>query len=161
MPEWYEAIAVWQLAIPTVLGIFMFIITKSMHDSQKERNKTDALFKVFSLLSSHEIRKARTTIHHHNIDRTQPLSKETINEIPDEIDLVLASFDQVCILVLKGKVDYELFFELYGQMVVRDFMRLKNIIDEKQKPNPKTLKHFTDLKNEFEGRTDLGEVKLY
>ena len=160
MVEWYESIELWQIAIPAIIGIFMFVITYHMWNSQKSKNKTDALFKVFSLLSSPEIRQAREKIHKHG-KPTEPLPLTAASEIPNDVDLVLASLDQVSILVLKKIVDYELFFEIYGQLVVRDYMRLENVINEKRDKNALTLQHFKDLKEEFEGRTDLGEVKLY
>ena len=162
MAEWYESVEIWGMIISAILGISMFIITMILYSTQKSKNKTEALFKVFSLLASSDVMTARRTIHHHNkFDKTKPLELESISAIQDECDLVLSSYDQVSILVLKGMVDYELFFELYGQRVVRDYMRLQKEIKRRQDDNPKTLKHYTDLKNKFEVRTDLGEVKLY
>ncbi len=73
----------------------------------------------------------------------------------------LSSFDQVSILGLKGKVDTKLFFELCGQMAVRDYMRLEKIIKLKIDDNPKNLHHFKTLRDQFSQRTDLRKVVLY
>jgi hypothetical protein len=129
MGEWYESVELWGVVISAIIGISMFIITRNMNNNQKSKNETEALFKVFSLLSSPDVRGARRTIHHHNkFDKTKPLELESIPVIQDECDLVLSSYDQVSILVLKKIVNYELFFELYGQMAVRDYMRLQKEI---------------------------------
>lgn len=70
--------------------------------------------------------------------------------VENDADFVLSSFDQVSAIVLNGLLDKDLFFDTYGNMIVRDWKTLKDEIEFRQSKNKKTLRHFTSLKEEFE-----------
>lgn len=58
--------------------------------------------------------------------------------------------DQVSATVLNGLLDKDLFFDTYGEMIVREWKTFKDEIAYRQSKNKKTLRHFTALKNDFE-----------
>lgn len=127
---------------------------------------TTTLFKVFELLSSPEIRKARNMLYDEYwkfIDDKKIANLDNAkDEIKHQVDQVLSSFDQVSGLVLNGLLDKEIFFGLYGELIVRDWNALSETIKSRQKDNPKTLYHFTTLAAEFDQRiTNKSRVQPY
>ena len=113
--------------------------------------QTSSLFKVFDLLSSPDIRKSRKLVHEKYCkmkDEEKKIFRGT--EVENDADKVLSAFDQISATVLNGLLDRDLFFDTYGEMIVRDWKTLKDEIQLRQKPNEKTLRHFTFLKNDFE-----------
>lgn len=125
--------------------------------------QTQALFKVFELLSNPEVRRARREIHQryreHHHDNSLLVIEWT--GLRDEADLVLSSFDQVSGIVLNRLLDIELFTDLYAEMIVREWDTLEGDILMRQHKNEKTLLHFTTLKNKIAKRADLGNVIPY
>lgn len=151
-----------------VIGIGTVIALSSNVIFSRRQVKTDALFKVFDLLSTTEVRKARTTIRKEYCRQKKlgikEVKFENTNEIPDlkeQVDLVLSSFDKSSVIVLNKLLDDDSFFDAYGEMIVRDWKTLKSEITMRQQNNPRTLKHFTKLKERFEKRSDVGNTEPY
>ncbi len=148
-----------------IIASIMIAITNN-HFKYKQLQK-DTLTKVFELLSRADVRKARTRIHNEycrlkkaKLDIVFKNAVDT-DDLEDNVDLVLSSLDQVSVLVLNGLINKELFFDTYGEMIVRDWKTLRVEIETRQKLNKKTLRHFTALKNEFENRKDIGDTEQY
>lgn len=129
--------------------------------------KTSALLKVFDLLSTPEVRKAREIIHKEYCRQkkeNQTISfknTEEIQDLEEKVDLVLSSLHQASVIVTKGLLDEETFFDAYGQMIVRDWKTLQSEILKRMQDNPEILKHFTELKEKFEKRPDIGDTEPY
>jgi len=132
----------------------------------KRQLNTTTLFKVFELLSSPDIRRARTEMYNEYwklVDRKKEVNFDNSKEkIKSRVDQLLSSFDQVSALVLNGSIDKEIFFDLYGEMIVRDGNALADTIRRRQKDNSRTLYHYTKLLKEFEGQiSDKSRVQPY
>ena len=148
-----------------IITTIMIALT-NMHFKYKDL-QTKSLSKIFDLLSREDVRNARRTIHEEycrmekNNLKIEFVKSEKIPDLDDKVDLILSSLDQVSVLVLNGLVDKELFFDTYGELLVRDWNTLQTEIEKRQVKNEKTLRHFTILKNEFIARKDIGNTKPY
>lgn len=152
----------------TILGTYsaiMFAIANRFHKFKELQVNT--LSRVFQLLSTEDVRKARRIVHEEYCrlkKSSLPIKFEKSKENPnleDQVDLVLSSFDQVSVLVLNRLIDKELFYDTYGEMIVRDWKTLETEIIQRQNKNPKAVHHFTVLKEEFESRDDIGNTEPY
>ncbi len=63
------------------------------------------------------------------------------------------------VLVLNDLVDEDLFFDTYGEMIVRDWNTLETEIIRRQKNNHQSVRHFTELKKRFLKRIDKENSK--
>jgi len=144
-------IETWGLIIAIFVAISGIVIALKTNDNQKKQNKAVALFKIFELMSSKEMRSSRKTVHdyRHKHTNDNPISFED-KEIELDVDLVLSSLDQVSVIVLHKLIDVDLFIDVYGEMMVREWNALEPEIIRRQNKNKKTLKHFTEVKKWFE-----------
>ena len=141
---WTVGIAILAVAVSTILTITNFRF-------KNKQLQTSSLFKVFELLSSPEIRDSRKAIHTKYREFKKDQKKIfSGTDAEKDADIVLSSFDQVSATVLNRLLDKDLFFDTYGEMIVRDWKTLKDEIEMRQDKNKKTLRHFTTLKNQFE-----------
>ncbi|HXV66557.1 MAG TPA: hypothetical protein VD731_04980 [Nitrosopumilaceae archaeon] len=141
----------WTITFALFAIIVSFAVAMTNLHFKKLQLQTSSLFKVFELLSSPEIRNSRKAVHdkYHEFtkDEKKIFSGTTVEK---ETDVVLSSFDQVSAMVLNRLLDKDLFFDTYGEMIVRDWKTLEDEIVMRQKKNKKTLRHFTELKVQFE-----------
>lgn len=157
----------WDAVIGSMAVVATLIVGDTHRHYQNKQNQTTSLFKIFELLSSPDIRYSRRIVHEEycRIKKTgNPIIFKKTKEIPDlesHVDNVLSAFDQVSATVLNGLIDEELFFDTYGEMIVRDWKTMEAEITSRQSPNSKTLRHFTILKNKFEKRVKPEDVKPY
>lgn len=141
----------WTVIIGSMAITATIMIGDTNRHFQYKQLQTTSLFKVFELLSSPEIRKSRKRVH----DKYCELKNNSKiifrgTDVEEDADKVLSAFDQVSATVVNGLLNIDLFFDTYGEMIVRDWKTLKDEIELRQTPNKKTLRHFTLLKNEFE-----------
>ena len=154
--------------ISAIIGLLTVGALASSVFFSSKQVKTSALFKVFDLLSTPDVRRARTAIHKEyrrqkklGIKEIRFKNTEESPHLEDDVDLVLSSFDQASIIVINKLLDEESFFDAYGEMIVREWKTLKTEILERQSKNSRTLKHFTNLKEQFEAREDIGNTEPY
>lgn len=159
------------LVVTALAGVIVTLVVGYV--SRYYNNKklqTTSLFKVYELLSRQDVREARRNIHEEYCKQLKTNKKNNVQNkeiifegtgVEKDMDLVLSSFDQVSGIVLNGLIDEELFFDLYGGLVVRDWKTLKGDIEIKQKRNEKAVRHFTGLKKKFEQRSDIGNTEPY
>jgi hypothetical protein len=143
----------WTIIIAIFAALVSILFAVTNITIKNKQLDTSNLFKVFELLSSQDIRNSRKVIHNKyhefNIEQKKIYSK---TEAETDADIVLSSFDQVSATVLNELLDKDLFFDTYGEMIVRDWKTLKDEIEFRQSKNKKVLRHFTFLKNDFEER---------
>ena len=142
--KWTIAIAILAVAVTFAVAI------TNLHYKNKQL-QTSTLFKVFELLASPDIRSSRKVVHdqYHKFKTGQKKIFTGTNAEKDA-DVVLSSFDQVSATVLNGLLDKDLFFDTYGEMILREWKTLKDEIDFRRDKNKKTLRHFTILRNQFD-----------
>jgi hypothetical protein len=137
-----------------VVGTILVAMT-NIHFQNKQL-QSNSMHKIFELLSHPDIRNARDAVHKaycEMLENNQPITFVTTDKVLEgNVDKVLSVFDQVSVLVLNKLVDVDLFFDAYGEMIVRDWKTLEVEIKRRQHNNPRTLKHFTELKDRFENR---------
>lgn len=140
----------WTITIAIFAALASILIAVTNLTIKNKQLQTSSLFKVFELLASPDIRKSRKIIHdkYHDFKSEQKKFSET--EVEKDADVVLYSLDQVSATVLNGLLDKDLFFDTYGEMIVREWKTFKDEIAYRQSKNKKTLRHFTALKNDFE-----------
>jgi hypothetical protein len=160
LPTYSEKLGVIVAGMAAIATLIVGITTNYY---QNKDQQAKALFKVFELLSTPEVRKARSTIHQKYREHHHGGSLLVIEwtGLKDETDLVLSSFDQVSGIVLNRLLDIELFADLYEEMIVREWNTLEGDILMRQHKNKKTLLHFTTLKNKVASRPNLGNVIPY
>lgn len=141
----------WTITIALLAVIVSFAVAMTNLHFKNKQLQTASLFKVFELLSSQEIRKSRKSIHdaYHDLKNNPPIIFSN-TKFENDADVVLSSFDQVSATVLNGLLDRDLFFDIYGEMIVRDWKTLKDEIIFRQSKNLKSVQYFTSLKIEFE-----------
>lgn len=141
----------WIITIALLAVIVSFAVAMTNLHFKNKQLQISSLFKVFELLSSQEVRDSRKRVHTiHRSLKDKPPIIFTDTEFEKDADVVLSSFDQVSATILNGLLDKDLFFDTYGEMIVRDWKALKDEIELRQSKNKKTLRHFTALKMEFE-----------
>ena len=160
LPTYSEKLTV---IIAGMAAISTLIVGITANYYQNKDQQAKSLFKVFELLSNPEVRKARRSVHQKyrecHFDNSLLVIEWT--GLKDESDLVLSSLDQVSGIVLNRLLDIELFFDLYGEMIVREWNTFEGDILMRQHKNKKTLLHFTTLKNKIASRDDLENVIPY
>ena len=142
------------LAFVALMGIVVTIIIAYMNNVyQNKQLQTTSMTKIFELLSRPDVRKSREEVHREYC-RLKNSKKEITfhsydSNMKDHVDRVISSFDQVSVIVLNDLVDEDLFFDTYGEMVVRDWKTLEVEILRRQENNPRSIRHFTELKRRF------------
>lgn len=148
-----------------IIGIEISIVAALMNQYyQNKQLQTTSMTRIFELLSSPEVRKAREEVHKEycrlkNSEQEITFRSNNDSKMKEYVDKVLSSFDQVSLLVLNDLVDEDLFFEGYGEMIVRDWKTLEVEIKLRQQKNSRTLKHFTGLKDRFSKCVDKENAK--
>ena len=141
----------WAISIALLAVIVSVAVSMTNLHFKNKQLQTSSLFKVFDLLSSPDIRESRKAVHKKYCEmkgEEKKIFRGTKEE--NDADRVLSAFDQISATVLNGLLDKDLVFDVYGEMVVRDWKTLKDEINLRQNDNTKTLRHFTFLKNDFE-----------
>jgi hypothetical protein len=113
------------------------------------------LLSLFNLLSDTELSKSRALIFrlycgvYGNDPSDSPEKRKTLvsrySAISDDVRKVESAFDKAGVLVMKGQVDQQLFFELYAIMVIRTFRALEPHITHEQKKSTAFAVWFTKL----------------
>lgn len=135
-------------SMAVVLSVSIAVVNWYLKNKQLQ---TQSIFKVFELLSSHDIRESRKIVHEKYCEmKSEPKKIFRGTKEESDADKVLSAFDQISAIVLNGLLDKDLVFDVYAEMIVRDWKTLKDEIDLRKDENPKTLRHFTMLKNDFE-----------
>ncbi len=143
------------LALVAIIGIIITIVIAYTNQVyQNKQLQTTSMTKIFELLSSIDIRTSREKVHKEycklkNSQKEISFNNSDDPHMKDYVDKVISSFDQVSVLVLNDLVDKELFFDTYGEMIVRDWNTLEVEIKRRQENNPRTARHFTALKKRF------------
>ena len=140
----------WTITIALFAALVSILIAVTNLTIKNKQLQTSSLFKVFELLACPDIRKSRKIIHDKYRDFKSEQKKFSDTEVEKDADVVLSSFDQVSATVLNRLLDKDLFFDTYGEMIVREWKTFKDEIAYRQSKNKKTLRHFTALKNDFE-----------
>ena len=157
----------WTAIVGSMAVVATIMVGDTNRHYQNKQLQTTSLFKIFELLSSQDIRKSRSIIHKEycRLKKNNKVidfkNTDNVTDLEDHVDSVLSAFDQVSATVLNGLIDEELFFDTYGEMVVRDWKTMQNEIIKRQEMNKKVLRHFTILKNRFESRINPKDVEPY
>ena len=141
------------VAVIAVIASIVFNLINKRY--QKKQLQITTLFHVFETLSSQDIRDARKFVY----DEYHLLKKEgkpiIFNRTPflqQQADKVKSSFDRVSVLVHDKLIDDELFFKLYGGIVIRSWKALEEDIANDRELNPVYCEDFKKLKKWCEKR---------
>jgi hypothetical protein len=135
---------------------------------QKKQLQTTTLFKIFEFISNDEERQYRHFIYGEwkRSEGKPDFNREVLYDnrsvrLQNIVNNVEANFDKVCALQTTGLVDKKMLFDLYGIMIVKSYIAMKNDIIEKQKMNRQSLIHFSEIAMEFEPKLTNEEKTIY
>ena len=155
MSEIWENVQFWGVIvaiIAVIMGVVFNLINKRY---QKKQLQVTTLFKVFDLLSSEDSRQARRFIYEERcrlLKDNKPVIFDRTDSVINMADKVKSSFDLTSVMVLNGLLDEDLFFKIYGGMIVRSWLALEEDIQNDWKQNKKHCENYRILKEKFEKR---------
>jgi hypothetical protein len=149
--------------------------TKEAAEVSRKSSELQIQLSLFNLLSDVELSKSRGRIFEkyclvYGKDRSESEEKnkkllELYNAIKDDVRIVEGAFDQAGVLVIRGQLEKDVFYELYDLMIIRIYKALKAHIDEEKKNNPAFAYWFAqmgeDAINRYKGEHNSDPPEIY